>query len=40
MVFFSAMFPELLQGLPGVLSEKAAEVGRIVESKLKGNLFS
>lgn len=40
MVFFSAILPELLQRGSGVLPEKAAEIGRIVESKLKGNLFS
>lgn len=40
MVFFSAMIPKLLQSGAGVLPEEAAEIGRIVESELKSNLFS
>jgi len=40
MVLFSAMLPKFFQSLSGVFAEKAAEIGRIIESKLKSNLFS
>ena len=40
MVFYSAVIPEFLQSCTGVLPEKAAEISRIVESKLKSDLFS